>query len=243
MSFNGIAELYDEVNGTAYRPYAEYLVKECFSAASIPVREVLDLGCGTGGICAILAKKGYDMVGLDVSDAMLNVAFANNAGTDTLLLCQDMRDFELYGTVQAVYSSFDCLNYLSSVGELRGVFALVRNYLEPGGVFAFDVNTAFRYLNVFDGRTYSCESEKGFVVTRAALRRDNVFCDFDIDAFIPCAGGKYLRASDRQTQRLFTGGEILSCAEGFELVKTSRGKGFDGCSPEEKDYYVFRKVS
>ena len=74
-----------------------------------------------------------------------------------LLICRDMRDFELYGTVQAVYSSFDCLNYLVSDGDLEKVFSLVHLYLEPGGVFVFDVNTEYRYKNVFDGRSYVYE--------------------------------------------------------------------------------------
>ncbi|MBO4453205.1 MAG: class I SAM-dependent methyltransferase [Clostridia bacterium] len=239
--FSGVSAVYDEINGEAYLPYAEYLVKECFSCASIPVREVLDLGCGTGGICAILAKRGYDMVGIDISDGMLNAAFSNNAGLNTLLLCQDMRGFELYGTVQAVYSSFDCINYLLSAEELQKVFSLVHNYLEPGGVFCFDVNTPFRYKNVFDGRSYCYETPCFFAATRAALSDDGDFCDFTIDVFSDDGSGKWERESERQTQRVFGGDEIEACAKGFTLLKKTGGKGFDGCAPEEKDYYVFKR--
>jgi SAM-dependent methyltransferase len=86
------------------------MLVSAFKHADITVKEVLDLGCGTGGICALLADRGYDMVALDLSPDMLNIARERNYGKNTLLLCQDMREFELYGTVQAVYSSFDCLN-------------------------------------------------------------------------------------------------------------------------------------
>ena len=147
MSFFAISELYDEINGSSYKPYAEFL-DSAFQRADIKVNEVLDLGCGTGGICALLADKGYDMIGLDASPEMLNIAMEKNFGKNTLLLCQDMREFELYGTVQAVYSSFDCLNYLTEKGDLEKVFALVHNYLESGGVFIFDVNTEYRYRNI-----------------------------------------------------------------------------------------------
>ena len=241
MGFGSIAGFYDGVNGGAYEKYTSYLVDECFSAADIPVREVLDLGCGTGEMCLILAKRGYDMIGVDDSAEMLNVAYEKNSGANTLLLMQDMRSFELYGTVQAVYSSFDCLNYLGSAGELTKVFSLVRNYLEPGGVFAFDVNTAYRFKNVFDGRTYIYESGDDMVVWRSALTGDGKKCEFLLDLF-KCENGVYRRESETQEQTLFTRGEINSAAKGFELISVGGGKGFDGCTPPEKEYYLFKRI-
>lgn len=239
MSFASSAYFYDGINGAAYKPYADYLVNDCFSRAHIPVREVLDLGCGTGAICAILAKKGFDMVGVDSSLDMLNLAYDNNSGLNTLLLGQDMRSFELYGTVQAVYSSFDCLNYLSSVEELKRVFSLVHNYLEPGGVFAFDVNTLYRFENVFDGRTYAYESGGDMIVWRSALDESGRKCEFALDLFLQDADGKYRRESETQTQTFFSQSQIIESALGFKLLEKTGGKGFDGCETDEKEYYLF----
>ena len=240
MSFYSLAEIYDRINGSAYEPYAEMLVND-FSLADIPVREVLDLGCGTGGITSLLADKGYDMIGLDISPEMLNIARERNFGKNTLLLCQDMTEFELYGTVQAIYSSFDCLNYITKNKDLRQVFVLARNYLESGGVFIFDINTEYRYKNVYDGNSFVYDLEDAYAVWRNAYDEQKRLCEFEIDIFSQTEDGLYERDYESQTQRFYTDEEILSFAEGFSLVKKSGGKGFDGCEEAEKCYFVFKK--
>lgn len=241
MSFSSFAELYDFINKDAFKPYSEYLVS-AFEKADIKVLEVLDLGCGTGGICAELADRGFDMIGLDISPEMLNFARERNFGKNTLLLCQDMREFELYGTVQAVYSSFDCINYLTSDGDLDSIFALVHNYLESGGVFAFDVNTEYRYTEIFDGKSFVYEVEDDMGVWRNGYSAEERLCVFDVDIFSMEEDGSYYRTSESQVQRLYSRDEILSAAKGFELLEISGGKGFDGCTESEKEYYIFKKI-
>lgn len=241
MSLYSVAELYDHINGNAYLPYADFLEK-CFKKADIPVREVLDMGCGTGGIASLLADRGYDMVALDISPEMLNIAREKNYGKNTLLLCQDMREFELYGTVQAVYSSFDCLNYLTEHGDLDKVFSLVHNYLEPGGVFVFDINTEYRYKNIYDGMSYVYEVGEDMAVWRSAFDKDESLCEFTIDLFASGPDGSYYRSTEYQTQKYHPSESVLSSARGFVLVEKSGGKGFDGCDEAEKEYYVFKKI-
>lgn len=240
MSFSTVADFYDRINGSAYEPYAQFLTN-AFEKATIKVGEVLDLGCGTGGICAILADRGFDMVGLDISTDMLMIARERNLGKNTLLLCQDMCEFELYGTVQAVYSSFDCLNYITENKGLKQVFVLVRNYLESGGVFVFDINTEFRYTQILDGKSFVYETDDNLAVWRSAFDKEEKLCEFEIDNFTKLSGNKYIRESETQIQRLYTHQEIMDFAEGFDLVEQSGGKGFDGCDEAEKTYYVFRK--
>ncbi len=241
MSFFAISELYDEINGSSYKPYADFL-DSAFQRADIKVNEVLDLGCGTGGICALLADKGYDMIGLDASPEMLNIAMEKNFGKNTLLLCQDMREFELYGTVQAVYSSFDCLNYLTEKGDLEKVFALVHNYLESGGVFVFDVNTEYRYRNILDGKSYVYDFDGAFAVWRSAFSENDGLCEFTIDLFTEEDDGLYSRDGETQLQMLHNPDEIEKAAKGFVLLEKSGGKGFDGCTQDEKSYYIFKKM-
>ncbi len=240
MSYEALACIYDRINGNAYKPYAEMLDK-LFKLADIEVREVLDLGCGTGGITAILADMGYDMIGLDVSPEMLNLAREANYGKNTLLLCQDMCEFELYGTVQAIYSSFDCLNYITKNKDLQQVFVLARNYLEAGGLFIFDVNSEYRYKNVYDGKSYVYEFEDSLTVWRSEYDEKSRECIFEIDMFIEEEDGSYSRYSESQTQRLHTRDEILKLAEGFSLVSVTGGKGFDGCEESDKEYYILKK--
>lgn len=241
MSFSHLACIYDRINGEAYLPYAEMLDK-AFALADIKVREVLDLGCGTGGITAILADMGYDMIGLDLSPEMLNIARERNYGKNTLLLCQDMCDFELYGTVQAIFSSFDCLNYITKNKDLAQVFVLARNYIEAGGLFIFDINTECRYKSIYDKKSYVYEFEDSYTVWRSEYNEKTKKCAFEIDIFEEEADGSYSRYFESQTQKLHTREEILRCAKGFELISVTGGKGFDGCEEAEKEYYIFKKI-
>ena len=111
---------------------------------------LLELGCGTGSITQLLSEAGYDMIGVDMSAEMLQAAVEkrDESGQDILYLLQDMREFELYGTVRAVVCVCDSLNYIAEPGDLLQVFRLVNNYLDPGGVFIFDLNTVYKYENI-----------------------------------------------------------------------------------------------
>ena len=102
---------------------------------------ILELGCGTGTMTELLAASGYDMIGVDNSEEMLAEAMQKRetSGHDILYLLQDMQEFELYGTVRAVISVCDSLNYLTEEQDLEHVFELVNNYLDPGGIFIFDM--------------------------------------------------------------------------------------------------------
>lgn len=132
---------YGEWGGYIYTLLCRYGVKSGI---------VLDLGCGTGTMTEILAGYGYDMIGVDNSEDMLELAMEKRiaSGHDILYLLQDMREFELYGTVRAVVSVCDSVNYITEPEELAGVFRLVNNYLDPGGIFIFDFNTEYKYREV-----------------------------------------------------------------------------------------------
>lgn len=116
---------------------------------------VLDLGCGTGTLTELLAGKGYDMIGVDLSQEMLNVALEKKeqSGSSVLYLCQDMRMLDLYSTVGTVISVCDSVNYLLENEEVVETFSLVHNYLYPGGIFIFDFNTVYKYEQVIGDAT------------------------------------------------------------------------------------------
>ena len=175
--------IYDTVNGDQYAPYASF-AKKCFEKHSdIPVKEVLDLGCGTGGITALLADMGYDMVGVDISPEMLMCARENTYGKDVLLLNQDMRSFELYGTVQGIICSFDTLNYLSSEEELVKTLSLCRLYMEKGGVMVCDINSLYRYEKVYGDNSFVYEVDEDMLVWQNAWDSKTEKCAFYLTMF------------------------------------------------------------
>lgn len=151
-AYTGFAQVYDKfMDNVPYDKWAED-IRKILIKQGISEGILLDLGCGTGNITRRFADYGYDMIGIDISEEMLQIAIEkkyeeeeelpeNSKARDILYLKQDMRDFELYGTVSAVICICDSLNYITKEEELFSVFSLVNNYLEAGGIFLFDMNT------------------------------------------------------------------------------------------------------
>ena len=146
-SYESFAEVYDELMDEV--PYGEWAsrILELLRQFGIEDGLVLELGCGTGRMMQRLEEAGYDMIGVDSSEDMLRVA-KETTSDSCLCLLQDMREFELYGTVAAVVSVCDSLNYITEEEDLIKVFRLVNNYLDPGGIFIFDINTEHKYRDV-----------------------------------------------------------------------------------------------
>lgn len=139
-------ELMDNIPYDEWFTYLHSLLKEYKIEDGI----VAELGCGTGTITELMAQVGYDMIGIDNSDAMLDIANEKKSanGSNSLYLLQDMREFELYGTVKAVISLCDSVNYITDSDDLLQVFKLVNNYLDPKGIFIFDFHPRYYYKEI-----------------------------------------------------------------------------------------------
>lgn len=131
--YGEFAGVYDELmDNIPYEKWAErldclirkYGVSAPGQTASEPLESeknlVLDLGCGTGTLTELMYQKGYDMIGVDNSEDMLNIAMGKReaSGAEILYLLQDMRELELYSTVGTVFSVCDSLNYILEEEEL-----------------------------------------------------------------------------------------------------------------------------
>ena len=135
-AYGKFAQVYDLfMDNIDYESWAAYVEKH-LKARGIEDGLVLELGCGTGSMTELLAEKGYDMIGVDNSEDMLEIAMEKRieSGHDILYLLQNMQEFELYGTVRAIVSVCDCVNYVTEKNELQEVFRLVNNYLDPQGI-------------------------------------------------------------------------------------------------------------
>ena len=162
-AYSVFAKVYDDfMEDVPYDEWADFLIKYL---ADKGVRDglVLDLGCGSGEILSLLKEHGgFDMIGLDSSEEMLRIA--RDKEPDALYLCQDMRSFELYGTVNAIVSVCDSINYITEKEELLGLFKLANNYLEAGGYFIFDLNTIYKYKYELADNTFAEDREdKAFI--------------------------------------------------------------------------------
>ena len=158
--YEAIPKVYERLNSEIdYEGWADFF-EACFDRYLLErPKLVLDLACGTGSMTRTLARRGYDMIGVDGSENMLAQAYAASAGEGILYLLQDMRSFELYGTVGAVTCCLDSVNYLLTPEDVKKTFSGVHNYLDPDGVFLFDVNTPFKFRKTYGNESYILEDE------------------------------------------------------------------------------------
>lgn len=147
---------------------------------------VVDLGCGTGKLTEILADRGYDVMGIDLSEEMLSVAIErrDRLGHKTMYLCQDMRSFELYGTAGTFISVGDSVNYLLTKEDLGKLFERVRLFLFPRGIFVFDFKTNHFFRDVIGDRTIAEDREDCSFIWNNWYDRKTGINEYDLSLFI-----------------------------------------------------------
>ena len=209
-----LAPYYDAWNAEVeYASWADGIEQAFGNHFEGRVDSVLDLGCGSGRMTVELARRGYDMVGVDSSPEMLTVAreSAEAAGVAArcLWLLQDMREFELYGTVEAVVCCLDTLNHLTSYPDLRRTLALVHNYLVPGGLFLFDVNSREKFEAVYADNAYTFASEDAFCVWQNEYNPKTHIADFYVTLFTEEADGRYARSEELTRERMYPTAMLL----------------------------------
>nr|WP_314459995.1 class I SAM-dependent methyltransferase [uncultured Clostridium sp.] len=222
-AYTNFAEVYDLfMDNIPYEDWCSY-VTGLLKEYGVKDGLVLDLGCGTGSLTELLADAGYDMIGVDNSEDMLQIAMdkRTESGKDILYLMQDMREFELYGTVKAVLSICDCINYILEYKDLVEVFRLVNNYLDPGGVFIFDLNTVYKYEKVMGDTTIAEDREECSFIWDNYFDGDTKINEYDLSLFIREEGDLYRKYTETHYQRAYTIDEIREALKeaGLEFLE------------------------
>lgn len=207
---------------------------------------VLDLGCGTGTLTELLYKKGYDMIGVDNSQEMLNIALAKKekSGSEILYLCQDMRELDLYSTIGTVISVCDSVNYLLEDDEVAETFSLVNNYLYPGGLFIFDFNTVYKYEQVIGDTTIAENRENCSFIWENYYHEEECINEYDLTIFAREEGSEYFRRfAETHFQRGYTVEEMTGFVEqaGMEVALVLDADTRKAPSPESERIYVIAR--
>ena len=234
-AYTGFAEVYDVFQDNV--PYEEWCsyVTGLLKEDQVMDGLVLDLGCGTGSLTGLMARSGYDMIGIDNSGEMLQIAMnkRNASGLDILYLLQDMRGFELYGTVKAVISICDSMNYIMEYQELVEVFRLVNNYLDPKGVFIFDLNTEYKYRELLADNTFAEDREESSFIWNNFYDEEDKVNEYDLTLFVK-EGELYRKFEETHYQRAYGLDQIQQAIRdgGMEFVAA-----YDACTrnPVQQD--------
>ena len=199
-AYTGFAQVYDTfMDNVPYEEWADDLTK-LLKKHGVSGGLVAELGCGTGRMTRALAARGYDMIGIDNSGDMLAIAM-EQPSEGILYLEQDMREFELYGTVAAVVSVCDSLNYITEEEDLLEVFRLVNNYLDPGGIFIFDLNTVYKYREVLGERVFAENREEAAFIWENWFDEDDGINEYDLSIFVRQEGDRFLRFTETHYQK------------------------------------------
>lgn len=252
--YESIAGMYDRVNAEIdYEAWADFF-EECFERyMKKKPGIILDLACGTGSMTMELCKRGYDMIGADKSEDMLSIAYERmydeGLSGKILYLCQDMRSFELYGTVDVVSCCLDSINYLQCEEDVRECFLTVHNYLNPDGLFFFDVNTPYKFENVYSDNSYVLESETdagllSFCGWQNEYDRESGICNFYLSVFTEEEDGRYRRCDEVQSERCYNESIIKRLLDecGFEVIGFFGGFNFSEPTEDTQRWYIVAKA-
>ena len=231
--YGEFARIYDKLQSINYEKYVEY-IESVFRRFNKKPELVLDLACGSGTLTCMMAEKGYDMIGLDLSPEMLDIANekAKEKGLDILFINQDMCDFELYGTV-------DAINYITDKEALKKVFALVKNYLNPDGIMIFDINSEHKLRKVLGENTFVEDEEGVFYVWQNEFDEEEKICTFILDIFEEDEDGKYSRFQEYQEERAYSTPELEEIITSLGLPEPVFYREFSFDSPDVETERIF----
>ena len=218
--YSNFAFYYDRLmKDVDYSKWANY-IEELFKRNNSGPSMILDLGCGTGSFCTEMAGRGYEMIGIDLSPEMLSCAKtkALEKNPDILYLNQDITSFELYGTVDAIVCLMDSLNYITYKNDIKRVFNLVNNYLNPGGLFIFDLNSRYKLEHILGDNVFYSNDSDVVYIWQNSFDKTKGISRFDLTFFVENAG-LYKRFDEEHYERAYDVAEMkkMLLSAGLEI--------------------------
>lgn len=241
MGYQAFAAFYDALTEDVdYAAWAEYLLR-LFKRYGQHPSQLLDLACGSGSLLLELFYRGVDVIGVDGSADMLAVAGekAADAGLSPLLLCQDMRELDLYGTVDGAVCMLDSLNHLLSTGDIAEVLRRLGLFIAPDGLLIFDANTPYKHAVTLGENAFVFEQEDFLCVWRNHYMPSRREVTMQLDFFLQ-EEENYSRYTDAVRERAYTMAtwkKLLTDA-GFELLAVYGEKSTEPPA-ENADRWVF----
>lgn len=221
--YNVFARYYDDLTANIdYRKRAEYFHEIIRKFKTTENNILLDLACGTGSISEEMAKLGYDVIGVDNSQEMLGIAIDKkfDSGLNIQYLCQDMRNIDMFGTIDVTICALDSINHLSCIDDVRKVFEKVSLFSEYNGLFIFDVNTLYKHRKILADNTFTYETDNVYCIWENSLNKDTNEVRMNLEFFELEENGLYSRSSDCFSEKAYSEETIekLLAETDFEII-------------------------
>ena len=237
-SYRFLSSYYDRfTDDVGYARWADFF-EQIFRREELHPHLIADLACGTGSLSRELALRGYDMIGIDASTEMLMQAMDNTSDLPTrpMFLHQAMEELDLYGTVDACLCCLDSVNYVTDPNALYEAMRRVELFLEPGGVFIFDVNTLNKFQRM-NGQCYVREDEDVYCVWQVDF--DGALCSYEFDIF-ECEGSHWIRNQESHKERFYDPDDLIHLLQklGFVEIKTYPELSFGPITGQEDRIFI-----
>lgn len=242
--YKDTAEFYDLLTSDIdYLKYADFFSAVFKKHSKTDVRNVLDLGCGTGRLTVTMAEMGYDMTGVDASSDMLSVACSKNC-PGILWINQDFTELDLFGAYDAAISLLDCLNHLLEEEMVEKYISHMRNFVEPNGLFIFDINSEYKFRSIYKDNVFYSVQDDFTYIWENKFDEDSKICEMDLTFFLK-EGNIYRRFDSINKEKSYSV-EFLSTVlekSGFLIEALYSDCSFEIPGPEtERIFFVCRRL-
>ena len=243
-AYHALAASYDRLtNDVDYNATVEFYM-QILRREGLKPRTCVDLACGTGSVTEILARKGYDVVGVDLSEEMLTEAFqkVQDMECPPRFVCQNLRDLYLPRGVDMAVCALDSLDYITNPDDCAEAISRTYKVLNPGGIFIFDVNTPEK-LRAMDGQIFLDEDDDVYCVWRGEFDEETNICSYGMDLF-QRDGDVWHRSFEEHCEYAYSEVQLRSYlkAAGFTHIEVYADRKFEAPGAgEQRIYFKARK--
>lgn len=241
-AYHALAASYDRLtNDVDYGATVDFYL-EILKREGVQPRTVLDLACGTGSVTEILARKGYNVTGVDMSEEMLTQALSKVMDLEPVprFLCQKLQELNLPRGFDLAVCALDSLDYITDPEDCAEAIRRVYKYLNPGGVFIFDVNTPEK-LRAMDGQVWLDEDDDVYCVWRGEFDEETNICSYGMDLF-QRRGDVWTRSFEEHREYAYSREQLTGCLKsaGFTHIEVYADRLFE--APREGEQRIYFKA-
>ena len=239
-AYHNLAVSYDRLTSDVDYEATVAFYYEILKREGLTPRTAVDLACGTGSVTAILARKGLQVIGVDMSEEMLTVASqkVGGAGFTPWLLCQSLQQLRLPKAVDLAVCALDSLDYITNPDDCREAIHRVYKYLNPGGIFIFDVNTPEK-LRAMDGQVFLDEDDDVYCVWRGEFNEETNICSYGMDLF-QRKGNLWERSFEEHCEYAYSAEQLAGYlkAAGFTHIRVYGDRRMEAPGAGEQRIYI-----
>ena len=243
-SYQNLALSYDRLtNDVDYGAVVDFYW-ELLDAQGLRPRTAVDLACGTGSIALLLAQRGLHVLGVDMSEDMLTVAWekAQQLENPPMFICQKLQQLQLARGVDLAVCALDSLDYILDPDDCAEAIRRTYKALNPGGVFIFDVNTPEK-LRAMDGQVFVDEDDDVYCIWRGEFDEDSNICSYGMDLF-QRQGKLWVRSFEEHQEYAYSVEQLTGFlkAAGFTGIRVYGDRRMEAPNhTDQRVYFMARK--